>query len=93
MVVWRLDPTSDSVGRPVAVPGDVWRWGVSHDARLFAMHGRDTVTLVDLDQRSFVRRRVEQGSGSVIQLQPSAGHLTMLWGVGDKRLLAVYDTR
>ena len=93
MVVWRLDPTSDSVGRPVAVPGDVWRWGVSHDARLFAMHGRDTVTLVDLDQRSFVRRRVERESGSVMELQPRAGHLTMLWGVGDKRLLTVYDTR
>ena len=93
VVVWRLTPTSDSVGRPIAVPGDVWRWGVSHDARLFAMHGRDTVTLVDLDQRSFVQRRVERESGSVMQLQPRARHLTMLWGVGDKRLLTVYDTR
>jgi Zn-dependent protease with chaperone function len=90
MVVWRLRP-DDSVGRPLAIPGDVWRWGVSHDASLLAVHAGDIVTLVDLDRQSFAQRRVQPEPGFTQSVIPTARRLAMLWESDDTRILAVYE--
>jgi hypothetical protein len=91
VVVWRL--SADSIGAPLAVPGEAWRWGVSHDARLFAMHARDVVTVVDLEQKRVLQRRVEPESGSTLAVVPTMNRLAMLRGTPQKRVLVVYEPR
>jgi Zn-dependent protease with chaperone function len=93
VVLWQLRPGRAPLGLPIAVPGDVSRWGVSHDGELLALYARDTVALVDLTRKHLIRRRVKADDSVALTALPRPGRLAMLWAAGNQRLLAVYDTR
>ena len=92
-VVWRLEPASGRIPVPIALPGNPKVWGVSHDAGVFAMHDGKTLSVLDLDRRTVVRRLTSVQSGSPFALVPRSDRVVMLWDDHGARVLTVYGTR